>query len=116
MRQQDVQQYLQQRDPAGTIARRPGQSNTHSSEYIVPDPDWLWHDKFRNYGIEIYGIIDAHPRRILYLRWQQQPHAGQCGAPVPGSSSTAPHDLHRTVRRWPAAARVDNFRPMDDFP
>jgi hypothetical protein len=48
--------------------QRAGQvSNTHSGEYIVPGPDWLWHDKFRNYGIEIYGIIDAHPRRILSI-------------------------------------------------
>ncbi|OXV09814.1 hypothetical protein Egran_02423 [Elaphomyces granulatus] len=39
------------------------------NEYITP-PDWLWccdgHDKFRNFGIEIYACVDAYSRRIQW--------------------------------------------------
>jgi hypothetical protein len=38
---------------------------------IIPGPDYLWsidgHDKFRNYGIEIYAGIDAYSRRIIWF-------------------------------------------------
>ena len=39
-------------------------------EYIVPGPNLIWsvdgHDKLAEYGIEIYGAIDAHAR---YIPW-----------------------------------------------
>jgi hypothetical protein len=37
----------------------------------IPGPNYLWsidgHDKFRNYGIEIYAGIDAYSRRIIWF-------------------------------------------------
>src|SRR5271154_4826300 len=40
-------------------------------EFVTPGPDFLWycegHNKFRNYGIEIYAGVDAYSRRILWV-------------------------------------------------
>ena len=58
--------------PKGTTARRFGPKKRHQrGEFIVPGPDWLWsidgHDKFRNYGIEIYAAVDVYSRRIQWF-------------------------------------------------
>jgi hypothetical protein len=67
----DVRLALQQLDPEGTAKRHPKARKVPKAEYIVPGPNYLWsldgHDKFRNYGIEIYGAIDAYSRRIIWL-------------------------------------------------
>jgi hypothetical protein len=64
-REDDVRDALAQFDPQGTEARRLGPSRRHlRGEFIVPGPDFLWstdgHDKFRNYGIEIYAGVDVY--------------------------------------------------------
>ena len=70
-RDDDVRDALFHLDPVGTAARRPDTRRRHRGEYIVPGPDFVWsmdgHDKFRNYGIEIYGIIDGYSRRVLSI-------------------------------------------------
>jgi hypothetical protein len=70
-REDDVRDALAQLDPAGTEARRKGPNKRHKGgEFITPGPDWLWccdgHDKFRNFGIEIYACVDAYSRRIQW--------------------------------------------------
>ena len=70
-RQDDIRDALAIYDPQGTAARKPGLKRKRRGEFIVPGPDWLWsidgHDKFRNYGIEIYGAIDAYSRRVIWI-------------------------------------------------
>jgi hypothetical protein len=68
-REDDVREALAHLDPEGTEARRRGPDKTRKGgEFITPGPDFLWycdgHDKFRNYGIEIYAAVDAYSRRI----------------------------------------------------
>jgi hypothetical protein len=63
-RDDDVRDALSTLDTAGTESRRKGPNKSREGgEYITPGPDWLWccdgHDKFRNYGIEIYACVDA---------------------------------------------------------
>ena len=45
--------------------------STRKPEAIYHGNDWCWsidgHDKLRNFGIEIYGAVDAHSRRILWF-------------------------------------------------
>lgn len=58
-------------DKKGTESRWPGPNKSHlKGEYITPGPNWLWccngHDKFRNFGIEIYAGVDAYFRRIQW--------------------------------------------------
>lgn len=70
-REDDVRDALAELDAAGTEARKKGPSKTHQrGEFITPGPDWLWccdgHDKFRNFGIEIYACVDAYSRRIQW--------------------------------------------------
>ena len=70
-RDDDVRDALSTLDTAGTESRRKGPSKSRQGgEYITPGPDWLWccdgHDKFRNYGIEIYACVDAYSRRIQW--------------------------------------------------
>lgn len=70
-RDDDVRDALSELDKRGTESRRPGPKKTHmGGEFITPGPDWLWccdgHDKFRNYGIEIYAGVDAFSRRIQW--------------------------------------------------
>lgn len=70
-RDDDVRDALSHLDEKGTKSRRPGPKKNHKrGEYITPGPDWLWccdgHDKFRNYGIEIYAGVDAYSRRIQW--------------------------------------------------
>jgi len=71
-REDDVRDALAQFDPQGTEARRRGPSHRRlGGEFIIPGPDFLWcidgHDKFRNYGIEIYAGVDAYSRRIQWI-------------------------------------------------
>jgi hypothetical protein len=71
-REDDVRDALAQYDPEGTAARRRGPDKTRKGgEFITPGPDFLWccdgHDKFRNYGIEIYAAVDAYSRRIQFI-------------------------------------------------
>jgi hypothetical protein len=70
-REDDVRDALALLDAAGTEARTKGPNKSHQgNEYITPGPDWLWccdgHDKFRNFGIEIYACVDAYSRRIQW--------------------------------------------------
>jgi len=70
-REDDVRNALKLQDPVGSEARKPGAKRKRRLEYIVPGPNYLWsidgHDKLANYGIEIYGAIDAYSRRILWF-------------------------------------------------
>jgi len=68
-REDDVRDALAHYDPEGTAARRRGPNKTRKDgEFVTAGPDFLWccdgHDKFRNYGIEIYATVDAYSRRI----------------------------------------------------
>jgi hypothetical protein len=70
-RDDDVRDALIALDPAGVQSRQRGPDKRQKDgEYITPGPDWLWccdgHDKFRNYGIEIYAAVDAYSRRIQW--------------------------------------------------
>ena len=70
-REDDVRDALAALDVVGTESRRRGPDKRHKGgEFITPGPDWLWccdgHDKFRNYGIEIYAGVDAYSRRIQW--------------------------------------------------
>jgi hypothetical protein len=67
----DVRDALKALDAAGVESRRRGPDKRQKGgEYITPGPDWLCccdgHDKFRNYGIEIYAGVDAYSRRIQW--------------------------------------------------
>jgi hypothetical protein len=58
-------------DVKGSEARRPGIKRKKTvKRLIIPGLNYLWaidgHDKFRNYGIEIYATIDAYSRRIIW--------------------------------------------------
>jgi hypothetical protein len=58
-------------DAEGSEARRPGiKRKREIKRPIIPGPNYLWaidgHNKFRNYGIEIYAAIDAYSRRIIW--------------------------------------------------
>ena len=63
-REDDIRNALKLQDPAGTETRKLGTKRKRRLEYIVPGPNYLWsidgHDKLVNYGIEIYGVIDAY--------------------------------------------------------
>ena len=70
-REDDVRNGLLIYDEQRTNARRLGARKKHiGSKYVTPRPDWLWcidgHDKFCNYGIEIYTGVDAFSRRIQW--------------------------------------------------
>jgi hypothetical protein len=71
-REDDVRDALAFHDAQGTQARRRGPDKRRTDgEFITPGPDFLWccdgHDKFRNYGIEIYAAVDAYSRRIQWI-------------------------------------------------
>lgn len=82
-REDDVRDALAHFDAEGTTARgrRPDKSH-RGGEFITPGPDWLWsadgHDKFRNYGIEIYAGVDVYgctsatatdAQSLYYAKW-----------------------------------------------
>jgi len=58
-------------DAAGTRAGVGPDKRRKDGKFITPGPDFLWcrdgHDKFRNYGIEIYAGADAYSRRIQWM-------------------------------------------------
>jgi len=71
-REDDVRDAIAFHDAQGTQARRRGpDKHRKDGEFITPGPDFLWccdgHDKFRNYGIEIYAGVDAYSRRIQWV-------------------------------------------------
>jgi hypothetical protein len=70
-REDDVRDALAELDAVGTEARRKGPKKTpHGTEFVTNGPDFLWccdgHDKFRNFGIEIYACVDAYSKRIQW--------------------------------------------------
>jgi hypothetical protein len=71
IRRDDVSTVLRSLDPVGVRERRPDFKPKLRNEYIVPCPNFLWsvdgYDKFRNFGICIYGFIDAYSRKIVSL-------------------------------------------------
>ena len=70
-REDDVRDALKALDAVAVESRLKGSDKRQKGgEYITPGPDWLWccdgHDKFRNYGVEIYAAVDAYSRRIQW--------------------------------------------------
>jgi hypothetical protein len=66
-----VRAAIKLQDTEGSEARKPGIKRKKAFKRpVIPSPDHLWcingHDKFRNYGIEIYAGIDAYSRRIIW--------------------------------------------------
>lgn len=71
-REDDVRDALAFFDPLGTKAQKPGAPRRNKDgEFRVPGPDPLWaidgHDKFGNYGIEIYTGVDVYSRQIMWI-------------------------------------------------
>jgi hypothetical protein len=104
-REEDVRDALQDLDLQGTSARRPGPPRRHKGgEFITPGPDWLWsidgHDKFRNYGIEIYAAVDVYSRRI---QWFYIGNSNRRGVSVLRQGLAA----IRSYRRCPSFFRSD---------
>jgi hypothetical protein len=67
-----VRAALKKLDEKGSDSRKPGMKRKRELKVpIIPGPNHLWsidgHDKFRNYGIEIYAGIDAYSRRIQWI-------------------------------------------------
>jgi hypothetical protein len=65
-----VRAIIKLHDAEGTEARKPGIKRKRDlKRLIIPGPNHLWvingHNKFRNYGIEIYATIDIYSRRII---------------------------------------------------
>jgi hypothetical protein len=59
-------------DEQGVNSRKPGiKRKRELGVPVIPGPNYLrsihGHDKFRNYGIEIYAGIDAYSRRIIWF-------------------------------------------------
>jgi len=58
-------------DPNGVTSRRPGLRKVRLENYITSGPNFLWcldgHDKFSQYGIQIYAAIDAYSRKIIWF-------------------------------------------------
>jgi hypothetical protein len=66
----NVRAAIKLHDGEGSEARKPGiKRKRELKRPVIPGPNHLWsidgHDKFRNYGIEIYAAIDAYSRRII---------------------------------------------------
>jgi hypothetical protein len=104
-REDDVRDALAQLDAAGTEARSKGPNKRHQGgEYITPGPDWLWccdgHDKFRNFGIEIYACVDAYSRRV---QWYY----------VGNSNRRAVSILHQVVTTYRKYGRCPSFFRSD---
>ena len=71
-RENDIRDALAHYDASGTQARSRGPAKSRKDgEFITPGPNFLWycdgHDKFRNFGIEIYAAVDAYSRRIPWI-------------------------------------------------
>jgi hypothetical protein len=52
-------------DPDGVASHLPGLRKARLENYITSGPNFLWcldgHDKFLQYGIQIYAAVDAYP-------------------------------------------------------
>jgi len=102
-REDDVRDALRKLDDKGTAARKPGpkRRRKRGGEYIVRGPDWLWcidgHDKFRNYGIQIYAAVDAFSRKIL---WFYIGNSNRRGVSVLRQALTTIRSLGRCPRFW----------------
>jgi hypothetical protein len=70
-RRDDVAALLLDIDDKAVIARRPGLRKIRLENYTTPGPNFLWcldgHDKFSQYGIEIYAAVDAFSRKIIWF-------------------------------------------------
>ncbi|KAJ8667926.1 hypothetical protein QAD02_009589 [Eretmocerus hayati] len=69
VKQNTVMIVLQELDPVGVERRRRYQMKNR--EYEVPGPNFIWHsdghDKLKQFGFPIYGIIDGYSRKLLVL-------------------------------------------------
>jgi hypothetical protein len=58
-------------DPDGVTSRLPGLRKIRLENYITSGPNFLWcldgHDKFSQYGIQIYAAVDAYSRKIIWF-------------------------------------------------
>jgi hypothetical protein len=58
-------------DANGVASRLPGLRKIRLENYITPGPNLLWyldgHDKFSQYGIQIYAAVDAYSRKIIWF-------------------------------------------------
>jgi hypothetical protein len=70
-RQDDVAALLLAINDKAVVARRPGLRKMRLENYTTPGPNFLWcldgHDKFSQYGIEIYAAVDAFSRKIIWF-------------------------------------------------
>jgi hypothetical protein len=58
-------------DPDGVTSRLPGLRKIRLENYTTSGPNFLWyldgHDKFSQYGIQIYAAVDAYSRKIIWF-------------------------------------------------
>jgi hypothetical protein len=56
-------------NPEG-IKRRRKKLQSRKGEYLVPGPGYIWsidgHDKLPPFGIQIYAVVDAYSRNIIW--------------------------------------------------
>jgi hypothetical protein len=68
--QEDVVNAQRLIDANGVASRLPGLRKTRLENYIT-GPNFLWcldgHDKFSQYGIQIYAAVDAYSRKIIWF-------------------------------------------------
>jgi len=80
VRRDDVQDALQIIHQYQGRDRRLKMKPTHRRQAIFPGNNFVWsvdgHSKLQNWGIDIYGAIDAFSRRIIWinvgLAWNTQ--------------------------------------------
>jgi hypothetical protein len=70
-RRDDVAAAQRLLDPEGLALRHPGLRKKRVENYVTSGPNFLWcmdgHDKFSQYGIEIYCAVDAYSRKIIWF-------------------------------------------------
>jgi len=58
-------------DRAGVASRLPSHRCVRLENYTTSGPNFLWcldgHDKLAQYGIEIYAVVDAYSRKIIWF-------------------------------------------------
>jgi hypothetical protein len=58
-------------DPNGVTSHQPGLRKARLENYVTSGPNFLWcldgHDKFSQYGIQIYAAVDAYSREIIWF-------------------------------------------------
>jgi len=83
VRNDDLQDAMQLLDKPGTESRKPFMKKLKQGEFITPGPNWIWsvdgHDKFRNFGIEIYAGIDGYSR---FIPWAYVGNSNRKGVSV----------------------------------